>query len=65
MGSEMCIRDRDIMSVVHSVNIMIMILLVAVSIVIYYILTYDEFYPNDSSHSHDDHSSHGGSDNGG
>ena len=32
------------MSVVHSVNIMIMILLIAVSIVIYYILTYDEFY---------------------
>ena len=47
------------MTVVHSVNIMIVILLVAVSIIIYYILKYDEFYPNDLTHSHDDNSSHG------
>jgi len=34
--------------VVHSVNIMIAILLVAVGIVIYYIFKYDEFWPNGS-----------------
>ena len=47
------------MQVVHSVNIMIAILLVAVSVVIYYILKYDEFYPNDLTDSPDDHASHG------
>ena len=33
--------------VVHSVNIMIAILLVAVSLTIYYIFMYDTWYPND------------------
>ena len=33
--------------VVHSVNIMIAILLVAVGIAIYYIFMYDTWYPND------------------
>ena len=33
--------------VVHSVNIMIVILLVAVGIAIYYIFMYDTWYPND------------------
>ena len=47
------------MTVVHSVNVMVAILLVAVSVIIYYILKYDEFYPNDLTHSHDDNSSHG------
>jgi len=47
------------MQVVHSVNIMVAILIVAVSIVIYYILRYDELYPNDITDSHDDHASHG------
>ena len=35
--------------VVHSVNIMIAILLVAVGIAIYYIFTYDTWYPNEQS----------------
>ena len=35
--------------VVHSVNIMIAILLVAVGIVIYYIFMYDTWYPNEQS----------------
>ena len=47
------------MTVVHSVNVMVAILLVAVSVVIYYILRYDEFYPNNLTDSHDDHASHG------
>ena len=34
-------------NVVHSVNIMIVILLVAVSIAIYYIFMYDTWYPNE------------------
>ena len=34
--------------VVHSVNIMVAILLVAVGVVIYYIFKYDEFWPNGS-----------------
>ena len=34
-------------NVVHSVNIMIAILLVAVGIAIYYIFMYDTWYPND------------------
>ena len=33
--------------VVHSVNIMIAILLVAVGVAIYYIFMYDEWYPNE------------------
>ena len=33
--------------VVHSVNIMIAILLVAVGVAIYYILMYDTWYPNE------------------
>ena len=47
------------MTVVHSVNIMIAILLDAESVVIYYILKYDELYPNNLTDSHDDHASHG------
>ena len=50
--------------VVHSVNIMIAILLVAVGIVIYYIFMYDTWYPNDGTeHGHQDSSlgSEGGS----
>ena len=35
--------------VVHSVNIMIAILLVAVGIAIYYIFMYDAWYPNEQS----------------
>ena len=35
--------------VVHSVNIMIAILLVAVGIAIYYIFMYDTWYPNDGT----------------
>ena len=35
--------------VVHSVNIMIAILLVAVGIAIYYIFMYDTWYPNEQS----------------
>ena len=35
--------------VVHSVNIMIAILLVAVGISIYYIFMYDTWYPNDGT----------------
>ena len=41
------ILKSNIMTVVHSVNIMILILLISVSIVIYYILRYDHFFPND------------------
>ena len=33
--------------VVHSVNIMIVILLVAVGVAIYYIFMYDTWYPNE------------------
>ena len=35
--------------VVHSVNIMVAILLVAVGIAIYYIFMYDTWYPNEQS----------------
>ena len=35
--------------VVHSVNIMIAILLVAVGVAIYYIFMYDTWYPNDGT----------------
>ena len=35
--------------VVHSVNLMIAILLVAVGIAIYYIFMYDTWYPNEQS----------------
>ena len=35
------------MTVVHSVNIMILILLISVAIVIYYILRYDYYFPNE------------------
>jgi len=34
-------------TVVHSVNVMILLLLISVSIVIYYILRYDHYFPND------------------
>ena len=47
------------MSVVHSVNIMVAILLVAVSVVVYYLIRYDYYFPNDLTDSHDDNSSHG------
>jgi len=36
------------MDIVWSVNIMLAILLVGVGVVIYYILMYDEFWPNGS-----------------
>ena len=35
------------MTVVHSVNIMVLILLISVGIVIYYILRYDYYFPNE------------------
>ena len=35
--------------VVHSVNIMIAILLVAVGVALYYIFMYDTWYPNEQS----------------
>jgi len=35
------------MTVVHSVNVMILLLLISVGIVIYYILRYDHYFPND------------------
>ena len=38
--------------VVWSINIMIALLLVAVSVTIYWIFKYDEWYPNDNVHSH-------------
>ena len=38
--------------VVHSVNIMLAILLVAVCVTIYWIFKYDDWYPNPSTHSH-------------
>ena len=38
--------------VVHSVNIMLAILLIAVCITIYWIFKYDEWYPNDDVHGH-------------
>ena len=38
--------------VVHSVNIMIALLLVAVSVTIYWIFKYDDWYPNNDVHSH-------------
>ena len=50
--------------IVWSIIWMIAILLVAVSILIYYIIRYDHFVPNDFAHSHDSHASHGGSDSG-
>ena len=45
--------------VVHSVNIMIAILLVAVGIAIYYIFMYDTWYPNDGTEHGDQDSSLG------
>ena len=45
--------------VVHSVNIMIAILLVAVGIAIYYIFMYDTWYPNDGTEYGDQDSSLG------
>ncbi len=47
--------------VVWSIVWMITILLISVAIVIYYIMRYDHFWPNEisTSHSHDDHASHG------
>ena len=38
--------------VVHSVNIMIALLLVGVSVTIFWIFKYDDWYPNPSTHSH-------------
>ena len=37
-------------AVVVSVNIMVLILVICVSIVIYYILRFDHFWPNEISH---------------
>ena len=45
--------------VVHSVNIMIAILLVAVGVAIYYIFMYDTWYPNDGAKHGDQDSSLG------
>ena len=45
--------------VVHPVNIMIAILLVAVGIAIYYIFMYDTWYPNDGTKHGDQDSSLG------
>ena len=38
--------------VVWSINIMVGLLLVLVSVSIYWIFKYDEWYPNDNVHSH-------------
>ena len=38
--------------VVQSVNIMVALLLVAVSVTIYWIFKYDDWYPNNDVHSH-------------
>ena len=38
--------------VVWSINIMVALLLVLVSVSIYWIFKYDEWYPNDIIHSH-------------
>ena len=38
--------------VVWSINIMVALLLVLVSVTIYWIFKYDEWYPNDDVHSH-------------
>ncbi len=35
------------MTVVHSVNVMILLLLISVGIVIYYIMRYDHYWPNE------------------
>ena len=48
--------------VVHSVNIMIAILLVAVGIALYYIFMYDTWYPNDGTKHGDQDSSLGSED---
>ena len=45
--------------VVHSVNIMIAILLVAVAYVIYWVFMYDRWYPNDGTEHGDQDSSLG------
>jgi len=45
--------------VVHSVNIMIAILLVAVGVAIYYIFMYDTWYPNDGTEHGDQDSGFG------
>ena len=45
--------------VVHSVNIMIAILLVAVGVALYYIFMYDTWYPNDGTKHGDQDSSLG------
>ena len=45
--------------VVHSVNIMIAILLIAVGIALYYIFMYDTWYPNDGAEHGDQDSSLG------
>ncbi len=41
--------------VVWSINIMVGLLLVLVSVSIYWIFKYDEWYPNDDVHSHISH----------
>ena len=38
--------------IVWSINIMVALLLVLVSVTIYWIFKYDEWYPNDDVHSH-------------
>ena len=38
--------------VIQSVNIMIALLLVGVSVTIYWIFKYDDWYPNPNTHSH-------------
>ena len=38
--------------IVWSINIMVALLLVLVSVTIYWIFKYDEWYPNDIVHSH-------------
>ena len=41
--------------IVWSINIMVALLLVLVSVTIYWIFKYDEWYPNDDVHSHISH----------
>ena len=52
--------------VIQSVNIMIALLLVGVSVTIFWIFKYDDWYPNPSTHSHitSEHRSHDSGDEG-
>ena len=45
--------------VVWSVVLMVIFLCLAVSALIYYIIRYDYYFPNDLTDSHDAHASHG------